>query len=282
MKASVNPVQDDSSAFVGRRSVRSTLYAVTERRVPMRLLQVVTVVVAIVVWQELGTHNPAVSVSASNPLAVAKWIGSWVAGNEAHGLDDLWVTLQEALYGWLIGLAFGTVLAVVLSAFSWIRRVIAPFVSVLNALPKIALAPLFILILGATLTSKVYFVAFGITFIMFFNVYGGLRSIDPVYIAGARILGASRLWLARDVYAPAIVGWVMTSLRLCSAWAIAGAVIVEYLGSSIGMGYVVGLGQQMLQASSVIGAIIVIALVAAIIDALIVQVEKRFTGWKLA
>ena len=115
----------------------------------------------------------------------------------------------------------------------------------LNALPKIALAPLFILIFGESVSARAYFVAAGIFFITFYNVFGGIRSIDVVYLRNARVLGANRRWLVRDVYAPSIVGWVMTSLRaLTSAWALTGAVIAEYLGSVKGMGYIVATGQQ--------------------------------------
>ncbi|HVW44015.1 MAG TPA: ABC transporter permease subunit [Amycolatopsis sp.] len=231
-------------------------------------------------WQWLGSSSEVQALTVSTPVDVLKWIGEWMAGEEGHGWDDLAVTMQEAALGWVLGVVVGVVLAVILASSKWLQLFGAPFVSILNALPKIALAPLFILIFGASLESKVYFVAAGIFFITFYNVFGGIRSIDPLLVRNARVLGASRLWLAREVYTPAIVGWLMTSLRLTSAWALTAAVVAEYLGAVEGMGYVVGAGQQNSQVEQVLGGVLVVAVVALVIDRILVLIEGHFARWR--
>jgi NitT/TauT family transport system permease protein len=250
------------------------------RRRLIRTAQVLIVVALIGVWQWIGGGSKTQALTISTPWDTARWIGQWAAGSQVHGWSDLVATLEEAALGWLLGVAIGVILAVVLASSAWMRLFGAPFVSVLNALPKIALAPLFILIFGETLTSKVYFVTAGIFFITFYNVFGGIRSIDLLLLRNARMLGASRAWLVREVYAPAILGWVMTSLRLTSAWALTAAVIAEYLGSIQGMGYIVSIGQQSANIPEVLGGVLVVAVVALIVDRILVHVERHFARWR--
>jgi NitT/TauT family transport system permease protein len=252
------------------------------RSLIVHAIQLGLLVIALGVWEWIGHGSKTQNLTVSTPWDVAKWIGRWAVGNEAHGWDDLLATLEEGALGWLLGIFIGVGLAVTVASSKWIRLFAAPFVSVLNALPKIALAPIFILVFGETLSSKVYFVTAGIFFITFYNVFGGLRSIDVSYLRNARILGASRIWLVREVYAPAITGWVMTSLRLTAAWALTAAVIAEYLGSVKGMGYIVATGQNSAQVPEVIGGILVVAFAALVIDRVIVRIERYFTRWRLS
>jgi NitT/TauT family transport system permease protein len=253
---------------------------VRRRRLLIRAAQILIVVALIGVWQWIGGGSKTETLTISTPWDTAKWIGQWAAGSQVHGWSDLVTTLEEAVLGWLLGQAVGIVLAVALASSGWLRVFGAPFVSVLNALPKIALAPLFILIFGETLTSKVYFVTAGIFFITFYNVFGGIRSIDLLLLRNARILGASRVWLVREVYVPSILGWVMTSLRLTSAWALTAAVVAEYLGSLGGMGYIVSVGQQSANVPEVLGGVLVVAVAALIIDRIIVYAERHFARWR--
>jgi NitT/TauT family transport system permease protein len=247
----------------------------------VRLSQALIVLGVMVAWTEVGSGQTE-SLIISTPHKVGDWIWNWINGRRADGLNDLNRTLEGAAYGFVIGVALGVPLAVALASWWWLRRFFAPFLAVLNALPKLALAPLFILLLGNTLKAQAYFVGSGILFIAFYNVFTGLRSIDQVYIQSARVLGASPLWLARQVYAPAIVGWLMTSLRLMVAWALTGALVMEYLASSSGMGFVVATGQQLGDADQVIGAVLVVATVALFADQVIARVERHFTKWRLA
>jgi NitT/TauT family transport system permease protein len=216
------------------------------------------------------------------PNGVASWIWSWINGREGKGLYDLGRTLQGGFYGFLIGVVVGVPLAILLASLRWVQQFAAPFVAVLNALPKLAVTPLFILVFGNTLKAQAYFVGSGILFIAFYNVYTGLRSIDSVYVHNARVLGASAVGLAREVYAPAIVGWLMTGLRLMVAWALTGAVVLEYLASTSGMGYLVATGQQLGVADQVIGAILVVSAVALAADRMLVLIERHYSKWRLA
>jgi len=250
------------------------------RQILIRVSQVALVVTALGVWEWIGQGSKTENLTIGTPWDVAKWIGQWATGKAANGWSDLGVTLEEAGIGWVLGLVVGVVLAAGLASSRWIQRFSMPFVSAFNALPKIALAPLFILIFGENLSSKVYFVTITVFFITFYNVFGGVRSIDPVILRNVKVLGATRWWSIREVYCPAILGWVATSMRLTAAWAITAAVVAEYLGSSKGMGYVVAVGQQSDSTSEVLGGVIIVAVTALIIDRIIVGSERHFSKWR--
>ncbi|HSY15744.1 MAG TPA: ABC transporter permease [Jatrophihabitantaceae bacterium] len=218
----------------------------------------------------------------STPWHVAQYLWDFASGSSEQGSwSDLRVTLQEAAGGCVLGVAVGIALAVLASSSRWLGLFASPFVAVVNALPKIALAPLFILIFGANYQSKVYFVAAAIFFLSFYNIYTGIRSIDTLYLRNTRILGANRRWLVREVYLPSIVGWVAISLRLSATYAIVCAVISEYLSANQGMGYVVYLAQGVNDPTVVIGGILIISFAALIIDRVIVRVQRHFTSWRL-
>lgn len=269
---------------VGYRSppaaVRPTL-SPRSRTLVVRTTQAIIVIAVLIAWTQVGSRQTE-SLIISTPHRVADWIWAWLDGREGRGLHDLGHTLHGALYGFLIGIGIGVPLAIALASFRWLQLFATPFIAVFNALPKLALAPLFVLVLGNTLRAQAYFVATGILFIVFYNVFTGLRSIDKVYVQNARILGANAGWLAREVYAPAIVGWLMTSLRLMVTWALTGALVVEYMASTSGMGYVVATGQQLAAADQTIGAILIVSVVALAADRVIVRIERHYSKWRLA
>lgn len=242
--------------------------------------RVVVLAVILLVWTRLGSRQTE-SLVISSPRKVLDWTWGWARGHRVHGLDDLIQTLREALYGYLIGVVLGVALAVLFAASETVQKLFAPVIAIFNSLPKVAIAPLLILVFGNTLEAKAYFVATGVMFIAFFNVYGGLRSIDVAHLTNVRILGANWWWQARELYMPSILGWLMTSLRLMAAWALTGAVIAEYLASSSGMGFVIASGQQVAAGDQVMGGIITIAVVALVVDRAIARVERRFLRWKV-
>jgi NitT/TauT family transport system permease protein len=158
-------------------------------------------------------------------------------------------------------------------------RFLAPFISALNALPKIALAPIFILWFGTGVTSKTLFVASLVTFMMFYATLFALKMLDQSLISNMRLLGASRIDLLLHVYAPAMVKQVISSLRTSSAWALLGAVIAEYLASNQGLGFLIAQGQQTFRTDVVVAGILVVAVLAVCIDRLLHFLERRLSRW---
>jgi NitT/TauT family transport system permease protein len=249
------------------------------RRFWARTARVLIVVAFVGAWQTIGTRSPVERLTFSTPESVLTTLGRWT--NDPTFWRDLGITLTEAVLGYLMGVASGVVLAAVVFSSTTIERFLRPFVAVFNALPKVVLAPLFLLWFGIGISSKVYFTASVIFFIIFYGVYTGMKAIDVSLVNNMRALGASTVDLTVHVYAPAILTWIVAGLRLSFTFAILATVLGEFLGGTEGLGVRISLATQQLQNNVVIAGIIAIALVAVLVDRSLVRVERRFTRWKL-
>jgi ABC-type nitrate/sulfonate/bicarbonate transport system permease component len=231
------------------------------------------------VWQIQGSRSQYALFAFSTPSRVAQQFGTWLG--DAAWWADLGTTVQEAALGYLLGVAVAVVLVAVTAPSRLLTRYLSPFIAAFNALPKIALAPLFILLFGTSLRSKVLFVASLICFLVFYGVLAALRTIDRTLIANMRVLGASSAELVLHVYAPATLGQVIAGLRLSSAWALLAAVIAEYLGANEGLGHLIADAQQTFQTDAVLAGIIAVAVIAVALDRALVVVERRLSRWRL-
>lgn len=249
------------------------------RRFWARTARVLIVVAFVGAWQAIGTRSPVERLTFSTPESVLTTLGRWT--NDPTFWRDLGITLTEAVLGYLMGVVSGVVLAAVVFSSTTIERFLRPFVAVFNALPKVVLAPLFLLWFGIGISSKVYFTASVIFFIIFYGVYTGMKAIDVSLVNNMRALGASTVDLTVHVYAPAILTWIVAGLRLSFTFAILATVLGEFLGGTEGLGVRISLATQQLQNNVVIAGIIAIALVAVLVDRSLVRVERRFTRWKL-
>jgi len=150
----------------------------------------------------------------------------------------------------------------------------------MNAMPRVILAPIFAVWFGLGILSKV---ALGITlvfFIVFFNVYQGVREVSPVVLNNARMLGASGGQLLRTVYVPSAMSWVFSSLHTAVGMAFVGAVVGEYLGSARGVGYLILQAEGAFDINTVFAGIFVLTGFALVLDALVSAMEKRLLVWR--
>src|SRR4030088_1952963 len=149
------------------------------------------------------------------------------------------VTLLETALGFAIGSAAGLGIGLWLALSPTASAVMDPYIKGFNSMPRVVLAPIFAVWFGLGIWSKV---ALGVTlvfFVVFFNVYQGVREVSPNLIANARMLGASPRQLLRSIYLPSAMSWVFASLHNAVGLAFVGAVVGEYLGSARGVGYLI-------------------------------------------
>ncbi|WP_245567514.1 ABC transporter permease [Nocardia vinacea] len=215
----------------------------------------------------------------SKPSDIFARIVQWFA----HGTiwEHLRVTLTEAALALLIGTAAGLVLGFVLARFRFLAAVLDPFIKVLNALPRVVLAPIFLLWFGLGIWSKV---AFGVTlvfFIVFFNTYQGVREVEQVLVDNARMLGAAEGQLVRHVLLPSALGWIFSSLHVSVGFAIVGAVVGEYLGASAGVGYLIAQAEGTFDTTGVFAGMFVLSAVVLLVDSTVGRLERRLLRWKL-
>lgn len=213
------------------------------------------------------------------PLAIFGRIWRWFV-TDADIYRHLSVTLIETVLafgvGSLLGLAFGLWLALAPTA----SAILEPYIKALNSMPRIILAPIFAVWFGLGIASKV---ALGVTlvfFIVFFNVYQGVKEVSPVVLANARMLGASPRQLLRHVYLPSATSWVFSSLHTSVGLAFVGAVVGEYLGSSQGVGYLILQAEGTFDINTVMAGILVLTGFALLLDAAVGRIERKLMKWQ--
>jgi len=192
----------------------------------------------------------------------------------------LGVTLLETVLAFAIGSLGGTALGFWFARRAMAAAVFDPYIKAANALPRVVLAPIFALWFGLGIWSKV---ALGVTlvfFIVFFNVYQGVREVSPVVLDNARMLGADRRALLRHVYLPSATSWVFSSLHTSVGLAFVGAVVGEYLGSSRGVGYLILQAEGTFDINTVMAGILVLTGFALLLDALVGTIERRLMKWQ--
>ena len=214
----------------------------------------------------------------SQPTALAAEIFDWV--RSGFILRHLWVTTQETIIGFVLGTLLGVVLGFLFAHWEKLALIFDPLMVALNAMPRVVLAPLFILWFGLGLLSKVVMVISLVFFVVFFSTYTGIREVDRDLVNNARILGASQGHLVRHVLLPSALTWIFSSLRVSVGFALIGAVVGEYLGASEGMGYIISYAESMFNAKGVLAGLIVLMAVVITFDVALKKLEGRFSYWK--
>lgn len=213
------------------------------------------------------------------PLEVAGRIWTWFVA-DADIYRHLAVTLIETVLAFAAGSVLGLACGLWLALAPLASAVLEPYIKALNSMPRIILAPIFAVWFGLGIGSKV---ALGVTlvfFIVFFNVYQGVKEVSPVVLANARMLGASQRQLLRHVYLPSATSWVFSSLHTSVGLAFVGAVVGEYLGSSQGVGYLILQAEGSFDINTVMAGIVVLTAFALLLDAAVGRIEQRLMKWQ--
>ena len=246
-------------------------------------LQLAVAVVVIAGWQVATTTSllgdpDRLAFFFSTPADVWMQIVEWFSSGAIW--RHLGITLLEAILAFAIGSVAGLVFGFWFARRPLVAAVFDPYVKAANALPRIVLAPIFALWLGLGIWSKV---ALGVTlvfFIVFFNVYQGVRDVNPTVLANARMLGMTERQLLRHVHLPSALSWVFSSLHSSIGFAVVGAVVGEYLGASAGLGYLISQAEGMFDIAGVFAGMIVLSAFVLILDGLVTLVERRLLAWK--
>ena len=267
--------------------------------VKLRIWQILLLLALLLAWH-LASQNAQVAFFFGEPLVVAQRLWAWFTQNPGKlevGLgDSTWFTLQfpaeiyphllitltETLLAFVIGTALGLSAGLWLALSPALAVVFDPFIKAANAMPRVILAPIFGLWFGLGIWSKVALAVTLVFFIVFFNVYQGVREVSPVVLNNARMLGANARQLLRHVYLPSATSWVFSSLHTSVGLAFVGAVVGEYLGSARGVGYLILQAEGTFDINTVVAGIVVLTLCALAIDALVGLIERRLMKWQPA
>ena len=212
------------------------------------------------------------------PKKIFMVIWEWFSGGTIY--RHLWVTLQETALAFVIGASLGLAIGLWLGLSPVASALFDPYITAFNAMPRVVLAPIFMVWFRLGIWSKV---ALGVTlvfFIVFFNVYQGVKEVSPVVLNNAVMLGANRKQLLRHVYLPSATSWLFSSLHTSVGMAFVGAVVGEYLGSSRGVGYLILQAEGTFDINAVFAGILVLTAFALLLDWIVTLVERRLLVWQ--
>jgi len=192
----------------------------------------------------------------------------------------LLVTLEEMAGGFILGVLAGVVIGFLLGRSAFWSAVFNPYIQILNALPRLVLAPIFVLLLGIDERSKIALGFSLVFFIVFFNAYRGVREVDRNVLNNARMLGASEAQLAWHVLLPSAMTWILSSLHTSVGFALVGAVVGEYLASAQGLGWIISQAQGNFDAGGVYAGMLILCGVVVIVEFMVTSVEGYLIQWK--
>jgi len=216
----------------------------------------------------------------SKPSLVLSALIAWYQSGDLG--SDLKITLLEAGIGFVVGSIAGGIVGFVLG---WVRKLgdlLEPFVLSLYTLPKIALAPLFVLWFGIGVMNKIMFAAMLVFFMVFFTTYQGTRQVDRELVENARLLGASRWGIWTKIAVPYSAVWVFTGLRIGLPYALIGAIVGEFVAAESGVGFRIKEATSFFNTASVFAGLIVLMAISLILLGGLKLIESRVLRWQTA
>jgi len=197
---------------------------------------------------------------------------------------EIWTHIEATFGAALMGLALGVLVGALLGAgaalLPWIGEILDPAMTVLNAVPRIILAPLFVIWFGIGIASKVAVTFILVAVLFFFAVYAGIKEVDQRLVERVKTLGGGRAVLLREVYLPAVTTWALSNLKVAVGFAFTGAVVGEFVASSRGLGYLLSFAQSTFNASLTLALLLLIILFVFVLFALAGRLEKRLLRWR--
>jgi NitT/TauT family transport system permease protein len=214
----------------------------------------------------------------SLPSAIfASLLDGLATGELVHHATVTWL---EMLAGWVIGSVLGIATGFLFGKFELVNQLLDPIMYALNGLPRVALAPLFIIWFGLGFASKVAIGTSIVYFVCVFATYGGIRSVDPVLVQAVRVLGASEIQVSRKVVLPSCLPWIFSGLKFGVGLALIGAIVGEFIGARSGIGYYIAYSAAVFDTAGVFVGIFVLMLMAVVVNELIKVAERRLLRWR--
>jgi NitT/TauT family transport system permease protein len=242
-------------------------------RTPIALTLVRLLIVAILflLWEYLPIRS-GLRLWLSSPSMIFKTLTTWFVDGSiwAH----IGATLQAMLVGYVIGCAIGITGGFLFGFMPRTYLVLSPYLTALYALPKVALVPLFILLLGIGIASKVALVAMTVFFIVLNSTLDGVRDVDADLTRSLTLMGASRLETIRKVILPGTLPWIFTGMRISVRYAFTGTLLAELIGSNRGLGYLIEFNSGIFNATGAYAAVLIIVVLSVTMSELLIWIEK--------
>jgi NitT/TauT family transport system permease protein len=241
------------------------------------LRRVIALGLVIAAWEAAGRAGLLNPLFAPSPSRV------WAALVDLFADGRIWphleATFSAALGGLALGIVVGVLLGVAAALIPLVAELLEPVMSVLNAIPRVILAPLFVIWLGIGIASKVALSFILVAVLIFFTVYTGIRQVDRKLVERVVTLGGNRLALVRHVYLPSVTAWVLGNLKVAVGFAFTGACVGEFVAATHGLGYLLSFAQSTYNAALMFALILLILIVVMLIFVIAGRLERHLLRW---
>jgi NitT/TauT family transport system permease protein len=234
--------------------------------------------ITLIAWEISAWRWPIVAKLVSQPSDVARGIVNVVWTGEIW--QHLEATLTEMAVGYAVGSLSGVSLGFLFGRVKLLGEIFNPYISLFNGIPKVALAPVFVIWFGIGLMSKIAIIMTMVFFVVFINTFAGLRSINEEYVAITRIMGASRWQVVREVFLPATLPFILVGLRAGIPFSVIGAVVGEFIAATKGLGYFINYHQGTFDTNGIFVGVAILAGLVVVLDGLLSIMERRLLKWR--
>jgi NitT/TauT family transport system permease protein len=232
----------------------------------------------LVLWEMAAWQWPEVARLVSQPVEIARGIVDVVTTGVIWQHFD--ATLKEMAAGYVLGAVTGVTFGFLCGRIKLLGDILNPYITLFNGIPKVALAPVFVIWFGIGLMSKIAIILTMVFFVVFINTFAGLRSVNEDYVAIVRIMGASGWQVVREVFLPATLPFIMVGLRAGIPFSVIGAVVGEFIASTKGLGFFINYNQGTYDTNGIFVGVTILALLVVVLDGLLSLVERRLLKWR--
>lgn len=232
----------------------------------------------LVMWELAAWQWPTVAKLVSQPTEIARGIVEVISTGTIW--QHLNATLTEMAVGYAIGAVSGVALGFLCGRIKLLGDILNPYITLFNGIPKVALAPVFVIWFGIGLMSKIAIILTMVFFVVFTNTFAGLRSVNEDYVAIIRIMGASNWQVVREVFLPATLPFIIVGLRAGIPFSVIGAVVGEFIAATKGVGFFINYNQGTYDTNGIFVGVTILALLVVVLDWLLSLLERRLLKWR--
>ena len=237
------------------------------------LARLILALIIMAAWQYLPSAN--VRFWMSGPVEIVARLLTWLRDGSLW--ENVGATLLAMALGYAIGTASGIAIGLLLGLMPRLNRVLSPYVAALYAMPKIALAPLFVIVFGIGLESKVALVAITVFFLVLNATLDGVQNVDRDLTRALALMGATRLEVIRKVLIPATLPWIFTGMRIAVRYAFTNTLLAELIASNSGIGFMIEYYSGVFDATGTYAAILVLVIMSVGLTELLTLIETRLS-----
>jgi ABC-type nitrate/sulfonate/bicarbonate transport system permease component len=258
--------------------VKKSVFRRIVKRQTNNMIGLVAVVIFLGAWQWASDTKVINPLFCSSPSRVWKELGNLISTGQLW--PNIWVSAQEFGWGFLLAIVVAIPLGIIIGWYRPVEAVFSPFVTFMNAVPKVALLPLLIIWVGIGIDLKIAVVFLGAMIAILINTITGIKALDPQMLTMAKSFGASDFKIFRTIALPGSVPYILSGIRVGLGHALTGVVVGELYASTTGVGHLIAVAGNTFQTDLVFAGVVIIAIFGLIFTTVLTRIELHFQSWR--